>query len=121
MPFRNVDGSSEIVESKGAHLDSRILFVNRCKRQRGYSEDTSPASNTIRSRRAADNYKDWIVSSLLSALILFSTVTFAVTLGVATSYATVIGILHAFASQRREPLQPVLVQNQARAAHAGGD
>ena len=60
------------------------------------------------------------MSSLLSALILFSTVTFAVTLGVATSYATVIGILQAFASQKREPLQPVLV-NQARAAHAGGD
>ena len=35
MPFRNVDGPSEMLESKEAHLDSRILFANSRKRQRG--------------------------------------------------------------------------------------
>jgi hypothetical protein len=57
----------------------------------------------------------------MSALILFSTVLIAVTLGVFAAYAAVIGILHAFASQSAPPPEPVLAQNQARAATASGD
>jgi hypothetical protein len=35
MPFRNVDGSTEMLESERAQIYSRILFANSGKRQRG--------------------------------------------------------------------------------------
>jgi len=35
MPFRNVDESTEMLESEGAQLYSRILFANSSQRQRG--------------------------------------------------------------------------------------
>ena len=38
MSFRNVDGSSELMESERAQFYSRILVANSHKRQRGYSE-----------------------------------------------------------------------------------
>jgi hypothetical protein len=34
LTFRNVDGSTEMLESGGAQLYSRILFANSGKRQR---------------------------------------------------------------------------------------
>ncbi|MCU1297226.1 MAG: hypothetical protein JWO91_1504, partial [Acidobacteriaceae bacterium] len=36
--FRNVDGSTEMLESGSTQFYSRILVVNSGKRQRGYSE-----------------------------------------------------------------------------------
>src|SRR5579863_231712 len=35
LPFRNVDGSAEMLESEGAQLYSRILLANSRQRQRG--------------------------------------------------------------------------------------
>lgn len=39
MPFRNVDGVSEMVESVGTQLYSCILLANSSQRQSRYSEE----------------------------------------------------------------------------------
>jgi len=63
------------------------------------------------------------LSSLLGAFILSFTVLIVVVIGILAAYGTVIAILHAFASQtqKTDAGTPVLVSNQTRAAHAGGD
>lgn len=63
------------------------------------------------------------MSGLLGAFILSFTVVLVVAIGILAAYGTVIAILHAFASQtqKADVGTPVLVPNQTRAAHAGGD
>jgi hypothetical protein len=70
---------------------------------------------------AAIYHKESTLSSLISASILFATVSLSVTFGILGAYATVIAILRSLAPQIRPVPQPALVQNQAQAAHASGD
>src|SRR5208337_2051759 len=103
MPFRNVDGASEMLDSEGAHLDSRILVANRRKRQCGYSEDAARqpkpvllARNggavTVAITKAGPN-----LSSLIGALIFFFTVLGTFCLGIFAAYGCVVGILRILA------------------------
>jgi hypothetical protein len=116
-----------MLESEGAHLDSRILVANKRKRQCGYSEDASaPAetgsaggkwgATTLLIHKAGPN-----LGSLIGALIFFFTVLGTFALGIFTAYASVVGILRALAPRPQPARQSLLAQNQAHAAHAGGD
>jgi hypothetical protein len=57
------------------------------------------------------------VNTALVAIILFFTVTFSMTLGVALGYGLFVSILHVFSRPEGEP-QPELVHHQAS---SGGD
>jgi len=63
------------------------------------------------------------LGSLLSVGILCFTVMTVLAIGIVSAYGSVIGILHAFASQsqQRADEKPALAPSQARAAHAGGN
>jgi hypothetical protein len=58
---------------------------------------------------------------MTGAFILTITVVAVLGIGILTAYLAVIGILHAFAAQSGKPRRGLMVQAQARAAHAGGD
>jgi len=63
------------------------------------------------------------LSGLLGAFILSFTVLLVLAIGILAAYGTVVAILHAFASQtqKADAGARVLLPNQTRAAHAGGD
>jgi len=61
------------------------------------------------------------LGSLIGALIFFSTVLGTFCLGIFAAYGCVVGILRILAPRSQPAPQPVLAQNQAHAAHAGGD
>ena len=115
MTFRNVDGSPEMLESGSAQLYLRILLANSGKRQRGLDSGQRHQPKTAICKKAGT------LGSILSVCILCFTVVSVLAIGILSAYASVIGILHTFASQspRRSEEKPVLAP-QARAAHAGG-
>jgi uncharacterized membrane protein YdjX (TVP38/TMEM64 family) len=61
------------------------------------------------------------LGSLMGAFILSITVVAGLGIGILTAYLVVMGLLHAFAAQSRKPGRDLMVAQQARAAHAGGD
>jgi hypothetical protein len=72
---------------------------------------------------SVNSFRRWNLGSLVGVLVLSFTVVTVLAIGIVAAYATVIGILHTFASHTGRPSsgQLVLMPNQARAAHASGD
>jgi hypothetical protein len=128
MTFRNVDGSTETMESGNAQLYSVSYLLTGTTVNAGTVKNgpTIPgyggAAETARICAASEcraktgpNLNALLVSSVLSFTVLAS-----VSLGIMAAYCLVNGILHLFAAQRpaqTEP-QPVLL---ARNAQAGAD
>ena len=116
MSFRNVDGSTEMSESESARLYSRILVVNDHQRQCALKWRSRLVSGGANPKTGAASEGQ---AKVMSALILFLTVVIIMALGIAASYAVVLGILQIFASQSRQQEAPaVLIPSQT---HAHGD
>jgi hypothetical protein len=119
MSFRNVDGSSEMLESGSAQLYSRILVANKSKRQTRvdwqYGIEFPIFLQLLHFIESGPN-----LSNLLAILVLAFTSISVVTLGIFSTYGTVLMILNAVSYSSSpslaRPFQLVTSETQA-----GGD
>jgi hypothetical protein len=99
---------------------THVSYLPTCGRRQ---RTTDPGERGDINRRQPFVARRGTLGSLLSVGILCFTVATALAIGILSAYASVIAILHSFASQSRGSAQekPVLASAQARAAHAGAD
>jgi len=107
-----------MLESEVTQFYSRILLVDRSKRQRGRTEGESTDRRCMnRSCGCGSAWEGRTLGNLMEAFVLFSTVMLAVGLGIFSGYGAFLAILHAFERPSGQAV-PAMVPSQS---HASGD